>query len=330
MEFLARAGIGSRFGDSDEPHSIDRRGYQQPAWTTGERMTIKKRIAKALRYILPAQTYRELETRYGRREAIRWLRREGVLELTVKVAEQFDYTVQSGPFRGMRYSRAAVQTRHATPNLLGTYERQLYPLLEEAAINCDLIVDIGSAEGYFAVGLARLTGKPVVAFDVNGNERQMGKEMATLNQVDHLVTVDQWCSSATLADLTRGKRALVFCDIDGGEFNLFTPDAVSALTGCDIFIELHGTQEQNGNLIQRFAERDRIILDHPKETAGIDRLRFLGADAPRMATEYRAAQQWLVVRANDVSSLRNLADTLRDQAYAADQELCRVRSEILR
>jgi hypothetical protein len=283
-------------------------------------MTVKKRVVNVLSRVLPAQAYRELETRYGRRQAIRWLRREGVLDLALKVAEHFDYTVQAGPFRGMRYTRAAVITHHTTPNLLGTYERQLYPFLNEAASRCDLIVDIGSAEGYFAVGLARLTGRPVMAFDVNGSERQMIREVATLNQVSHRVTVFDWCSSAKLVDLVRGKRALVFCDIDGGEFSLFTPDVVEALRGCDVFIELHGAPEENRGLIERFVGRDPTILDHPKETAGAASLTFLGADATRMATEYRGFQQWLVLRPCDLASLQQLGESLRHTVFAANQD----------
>lgn len=284
-----------------------------------ESMTVQKSIASLLHSILPAQVYRELETRYGRRGAIRWLRQQGVLDLALKVAEHFDYTVQAGPFRGMRYTRSAILTHHATPNLLGTYERQLYPFLKEAAIRCDLIIDIGSAEGYFAVGLARLTGRPVVAFDVNGSERQMIREMATLNQVPHLVTVGAWCSSTRLVDLVRGKRSLVFCDIDGGEFSLFTPDAVEALRGCDVFIELHGTPEENRGLIERFVGRDPIVLDHPKETPGAASLGLLGADAARMATEYRGPQQWLVMRPSDVSSLQQLGESLREPGLVMEQ-----------
>jgi hypothetical protein len=59
------------------------------------------------------------------------------------------------------------------------------------------------------------------------------------------VTVSHCCSSARLVDLVHGKRALVFCDIDGGEFSLFTPDAVEALRGCAVFIELHGAPESS-------------------------------------------------------------------------------------
>jgi hypothetical protein len=283
-------------------------------------MTIRKWFANALRGVLPNQAYRELEVRYGRREAIRWLQREGVLDLAVKVANHFDYTVQEGPFRGMRYTKQAVLTHHTTPNLLGTYERQLYPFLQEAAVRCDQIVDIGSAEGYFAVGLARLTGKPVVAFDVNGKERKIVREMADLNKVSSLVTISRWCSSAKLVDLVRGRRALVFCDIDGGEFDLFNPDVVEALRGCDVFIELHGTPEENRTLIESFVERDRIILDHPNETASAAGLGMLGADAERMSAEYRSTQQWLVVRPSDLSALEQLGESLRNPAYVMNQD----------
>jgi hypothetical protein len=283
-------------------------------------MSIKKGVANVLRRVLPTHAYRELETRYTRRHAIRWLRREGMLDLALKVAEHFDFTVQDGPFRGMRYTLAAVLTHHATPNLLGTYERQLYPFLKEAAVRCDLIIDIGAAEGYYAVGLARLAGKPVVAFDVNGSERQMTKEMAALNDVSHLVMVSDWCSSNNLVDLVRGKRALVFCDIEGGEFSLFTADVVEALRGCDVFIELHGTSQENRSLTNRFVGRDPIILEHPSESADASSLAILGPDAERMSAEYRNFQQWLVLRPSDLSSLQQLGESLRNPALVMNQD----------
>lgn len=285
-------------------------------------MTIRKRIAHVLRAVLPARVYRELETRYGRRNAIRWLRRQGVLELALKAADHFDFTVQDGLFRGMRYTRAAVLTHHTTPNLLGTYERQLYPLLQEAATRCDCVVDIGSAEGYFAVGLARLTGQRVFAFDVNANERQMIREMAALNQVSHLVTISDWCSSARLLDLVRNRRALVFCDIDGGEFSLFNAEVVEALQGCDLFIELHGTPEENRSLVKRFVGRNPIVLDQPVDIIGAERLALLGADAARLSSELRSGQQqWLVLRPSDLSSLQQLAENLRHSAPVIDPDL---------
>jgi hypothetical protein len=255
------------------------------------------------------------------------VRQEGILELALKVADRFEYTVQDGPFRGMRYTQAAVLTRHSIPTLLGTYERQLYPFLIEAARRSDTIVDIGSAEGYFAVGLARLTGKPVIAFDADPGERQIIRGMAALNQVADLLTVSGWCSSARLVELVQGRRALVFCDIEGGEFSLFTPQVIEALQGCDLFIELHGTPPENSSFIQRFAGRSGTVLDHPSEVIGAERIAFLGPDAAaRMAKELREFQQWLVLKPSDVSSLEHLRESLQHPAVSVRPDHVEVRS----
>ena len=73
---------------------------------------------------------------------MQFLRQHRVIDLALQVAERFGYTVQSGPFAGMTY------TRPAMASLLGTYERQIYRFLLEAAACCEQIVDIGSADGY--------------------------------------------------------------------------------------------------------------------------------------------------------------------------------------
>src|SRR6516165_9268824 len=162
-------------------------------------MGIQHIVATVIKPILPAPVFRSLEMRKARRTSMQFLRHHRVIDLALEVAERFDYTVQSGPFAGMRYTRAAVASRHATPCLLGTYERQLYPFLLEAAASCEEIVDIGSADGYFAVGLARLSGKPVTAFDVDPNERKICGDMAQANGVT--ISLQKWCTPEGLQAL---------------------------------------------------------------------------------------------------------------------------------
>src|SRR5712672_3591091 len=62
--------------------------------------------------------------------------------------------VQQGPFRGMRYiDRALCST--LVPKWLGIYEREVGGCIEEAiTLPFQTVVDIGAAEGYYAVGLA--------------------------------------------------------------------------------------------------------------------------------------------------------------------------------
>lgn len=237
--------------------------------------------------------------REARRRSMRLLRQHRVIELALQVAEKFGYTVQSGPFAGLKYTRAAVISRHATPCLLGTYERQIYPFLLEAAASCEQIVDIGSADGYFAVGLARLTGKPVIAFDVDPNERKICRSMAQANGVT--ISLQKWCSPEVLEALALDRRLLVLSDIDGGEVQLFGPDVIRSLRHCDVLVELHGVSaEANRPFIDRWrgGTHKADVLESPaaERNPEIDGLAFLGSDAARMAAEYRPFQQWVTCR----------------------------------
>jgi hypothetical protein len=252
-------------------------------------------LARTLKPIIPHPLYRSLEMYVTRRNANRWLDRMGVFPLALRAAEQFGYAVQSGPFIGMKYTRSAVLSRHATPALLGVYERQLYPFLEVAAQRCDLVIDIGSAEGYFAVGLGRL-GNRVVTFDADPHERKICREMAAVNKVSDRVTVESWCTPSKLIGLVeRKRRPLVISDIDGGELALFTPEVVSATRHCDLIIEMHGKDVTENSAFARRFDKAVKILDSPtSDPTAIERLKFLGLDAARMATEYRPFQQWLL------------------------------------
>ena len=62
--------------------------------------------------------------------------------------------VLNGPFQGMNFHSAASEGC-LVPKLLGCYEQPLHPFLEAAfARDYDVVLNIGSAEGYYAVGLA--------------------------------------------------------------------------------------------------------------------------------------------------------------------------------
>ncbi len=248
--------------------------------------------ASLAKVLLPNRTYHALRSHVARRNASRWLKQEGVIDLALQVAERFNYTVQTGPFRGMLYPRSAVVSRHATPAMIGQYERQLYPFLERAASEAEVVVDVGHAEGYYAVGLAR-QGKRVIAFDVDPHEHRVCKEMGKLNRVS--LTLRRWCSPRDLLSLAGG-RALVISDIEGGEVDLFTPEVVAALKTAHLMIELHaGTKEDNARFAQRFAHTHVItVVEDAGMPARADLLAFLGDDAQRMAAEYRMFQQWLV------------------------------------
>ena len=67
---------------------------------------------------------------------------------------------------------------------LGIYERELYPTVEEAiAAKYPLIVDIGAAEGYYAVGMAmRSPQSQVIAYEMDPRGQALLRDMIAINQ----------------------------------------------------------------------------------------------------------------------------------------------------
>jgi hypothetical protein len=173
--------------------------------------------------------------------------------------------VRSGPFQNMKYGERSrsIGLVHASayyPKLLGTYELEIASFIRRIGnLRADRIVDVGAAEGYYAVGLALITNAQVVAFEAHGTETLLA--LATLNSVAHRITAHTICDAAGLRAAVDGaSRAFVFMDIEGGESILLDPLVVPELSKAWIIVEVHdcfipGTTEL---LKHRFATSHRI------------------------------------------------------------------------
>jgi glycosyltransferase involved in cell wall biosynthesis len=161
------------------------------------------------------------------------------LLLTGDVAARCGLVVQVGPFAGMKYLPTSA-CGPLLPKLLGCYEAELWPVLEEAFRKpYRRVVNIGSGEGYYAVGLAlRLPGALVYAFDTQELARSLCGELAALNGVAERVVVGGLCDVARLRELA-GPGTLILCDCEGGEMQLLQPDLVPGLGQSDVLVELH-------------------------------------------------------------------------------------------
>jgi precorrin-6B methylase 2 len=149
--------------------------------------------------------------------------------------------VQRGPFRGLRYPSLESVGSALLPKLLGSYESELHPYFHKFSENSyDQIVDIGCAEGYYAVGAALLWPNAVVyAFDIDSSARKACQQMAVLNGVADRVRVESACYEETLRSLPLGNRALIISDCEGYEKTLFSESLVGHLSRHDFLIETH-------------------------------------------------------------------------------------------
>ena len=150
-------------------------------------------------------------------------------------------TVMHGVFAGMKYPEMASIGSVLLPKLLGSYEKEIQPLLKTICDNqYSEIIDIGCAEGYYAVGLAmRIKAAKIFAFDTNVEAIRLCEAMAELNDVSERITTGSFCDAKTLINLPLTERALIVSDCEGYEKELFSKDTVPYLTQHDLLIEVH-------------------------------------------------------------------------------------------
>ncbi|MEO0733961.1 MAG: hypothetical protein AAFZ52_14075 [Bacteroidota bacterium] len=150
-----------------------------------------------------------------------------------------ELTVRSGPFAGMVYPSFQSFSSARIPKLTGTYESEIHADLERLlSKDYELIIDIGAAEGYYAVGLAlRKPSVPVRGFDLNPAAIEACRAMASANKARNL-------SVETIFDTQefrsfQDRNVLVICDIDGGEAPLFADIQPTKLNRTTLIIETH-------------------------------------------------------------------------------------------
>ena len=206
--------------------------------------------------------------------------------------------VRGGPFTGMRYPPRWGDAC-APAKLLGSYEEELYQALAGFVRRAPTqVVVVGSAEGYFTVGLAlSLPGVQVEAFDTDLVARWNTRRLARLNEVK--VRVHGAATPESLSRALTGTHTLLVCDCEGYEDVLLDPAHVPELLHCDLLVELHETNDASMG--------ERIAARFPGATAAFIRTRdrepgsyrALSAVTESMRAyvvrEFRYAQRWMVL-----------------------------------
>ncbi len=168
--------------------------------------------------------------------------------------------VTHGPFAGMVYSSETVEGC-TIPKLLGCYEQELHPVLDRMKNRgFDKILNIGCAEGYYAIGLAHMfPGAEIHAWDIDPIAQEKVLRNAMVNGVSERVSVEGAFDPEEF-DRFVGHSTLVVCDIEGAEFECVDPVRSPALAKFDLIVELHPDENCTA---EEFA--DRFLLTHDTE-----------------------------------------------------------------
>jgi hypothetical protein len=208
--------------------------------------------------------------------------------------------VISGPFAGQIY--LTDDTDFIEPAMLmGTYEKELYPSIELLLRSPPtLFIDVGAAQGYFAVGFARRAHHSRhIAFEFHEPRVAQLKRTAVANAVT--IEWQGQCTPELLnSALQQADSTFVMCDVEGYESELIDPASSPLLRQAKMIIETHelvfggNTTEQ---IIKRFeSTHDINVVKMRRRTAEDlpfyirDRWTVQQLDEGRLT-----AQNWLVM-----------------------------------
>jgi hypothetical protein len=149
--------------------------------------------------------------------------------------------VLSGPFSGMPYLNEIIWGP-ITPKWIGCYEAELHEVIERLVIKkYGEIVNVGCAEGYYAVGLAsRIPSAEVFAFDLDPIARKQTARLASLVGVADRVNIRGECTGPILEELI-GDNTLLAIDIEGSEVQLLDPENIGSLGRASLLVEVHSS-----------------------------------------------------------------------------------------
>ena len=191
-----------------------------------------------------------------------------------KLSDLLDSTIAYGPFAGTRL--ASMNHWSAADRgsmLLGMYEKEVLAELVRLSDERDVLVDVGAADGYYAIG--SLMGGLVdhaLCFELDPDGQGMIRLQAELNGVQDSVTVlgaaDERFAANLDNHLPNGTGNSIFLiDIEGGEFELLTDSVLNAISPAPLIIELHdfepSLQREAESLINRISRYyDSTIIYH--------------------------------------------------------------------
>jgi hypothetical protein len=218
----------------------------------------------------------------------------------------------------MRIELSPLSSRHLLGYILGSQELELREVINDIiARGYRTILNVGAADGYYAVGLAlRSPDAHVEAFEALSELHPLIARTAAANGVADRVAVSGTCTAALLRErLTAVEgRTLILMDIEGGEIELLDPREVPQLARADILVETHDAfvADATETLSRRFHDtheiacyvaRPRVLGDFPPGfLPGLRR--WLPGLAVELMNERRTGlQRWLMLTAKSRASV---------------------------
>lgn len=128
--------------------------------------TLYRSISKTRQTYLKLIRYLFVQSSVGSLEK----RRE---KISKQLAEQLDFTVRYGPFKGLRLSTKFNWGKSdVVPMLLGTYEQSILDYLSTRRNKIRNFINLGAGDGYYVAGML-FSGLARYAYEMNKSSREL-------------------------------------------------------------------------------------------------------------------------------------------------------------
>lgn len=218
--------------------------------------------------------------------------------LTQLLREKTGSIVQYGILKGYEVGVSDWAEAAAGTYLLGTYEPQVCAILDRLKSPDRVLIDIGAADGLYGVGLVAVGafGRSLCFEADETRQRNLRELSARLGLEDRVAIYGSADAAAIRGAITDHdvdtRKAVVVCDIEGGEFGLFDPGLLETLSDCHLIVETHDFLLRKG--------RSATALQELKLRAGQyfnvhevrDGLRYL-RDVPLLA-DWSDSDTWMM------------------------------------
>jgi len=223
------------------------------------------------------------------------------IDLSNKVSKIFNNTVQEGPFKGMIISEDQFWgLGDKASKILGLYEKEIQNLLNhiQEKNNFPTFIDIGGADGFFAVGSVKNNlFKNCEVFEISKRGRQSIEESAIKNNVADLISIKSEANEKTLSSIENINNSVILCDIEGSEYDLFSENLIKNMHPSNVIIEIHKNPDISLNEFEdKFKNLFSInkITQEPRSLKGFGELKnFNDNNRSLLASEGRSCiQEW--------------------------------------
>lgn len=148
--------------------------------------------------------------------------------LSERLADEFQYEVRYGPFAGMKLARESWWSAADRGSmLLGLYENEVLQALERADHTHDILVDIGAADGYYAIGCLKAGWvSHSYCYEITEEGRAAIARNAEMNELQQEFGIDPGA-------------VLIIMDIEGSEQALLSKQDLQFISRSKPIIEIH-------------------------------------------------------------------------------------------